>query len=273
MSDSEYVCCKNVGFCLQSASRYFDFTKNIHAKLPREVRDSIYAYVINYDTEFEIAHCARLSHFRYPESGFYCNKCKEPCFLNPSLTYKSIIKEIVEAFYCAYWWFKVRHPGELDSFLREDFFGVGVALKDSVLSKLTINGSLDRYLDGSIDPAELRNQFALILSGEQRLSRSFHLRICFETVIDRRYSDRSLVRLSEVLTEVLNELKPVFETVQAEPRKGNVDIEICFGEKPGPQNWDAYLGAECAYFSKMQWMQTIKKGFGLEQRLVDSDGE
>lgn len=167
-------------------------------------------------------------------------------------------KEIIEDFYRAYQGFCVLRPAYINWFLNEDFFQVGVAPKNVVLSALQVKGRVE---DQTFNHETLGRWFAPLLNEKQCLDKNFKLSIYFQTEVTMYDDDFELKKLSEKLEEIFGALKPVFEAIQNELPMGTIEVAIQLGDEIDTwylSNNPMLVDTKCTGFSKWVWLDEIK---------------
>ncbi|KAJ4368413.1 hypothetical protein N0V83_006770 [Neocucurbitaria cava] len=166
--------------------------KNVHTRLPREVRDIIYDYLLTSDDIFRIAQCSKVRLDRFPylrgeEPVEY--KTKEtakpgvrPRFIDPERTYVPFAAEVIEVVYERFHGLWIDVPSQIPAFLATDFFDVDCAPRDARLSKLHVSGRLDSGEKTSVDIDTLALDFKALL--DCNWGPKFDVDIAFRTELD-----------------------------------------------------------------------------------------
>jgi hypothetical protein len=145
----------------------FEFTKDIHSRLPRELRDIIYRYLL---TEQDVEIICRGSSI--PLNNFPCKCDKQSGVVERqwsvhtllSLSFKPFAHEVSDMIYESSHHLSVWYPKVLAAFLDTDFFQTGHTPRAARLSKLQIGGCLDAKHSDSVDVRTLRSGIGTLLT-------------------------------------------------------------------------------------------------------------
>ncbi|OAL54558.1 hypothetical protein IQ07DRAFT_596060 [Pyrenochaeta sp. DS3sAY3a] len=217
----------------------FSLSKDVHSRLPREVRDMIYAYLLTPHEIFRISRCSsirldRFPHARvpqhHPQHAAPDSKKKEkgkkaaealyrPPFIDPTFTYPPFAAEVIQLHHELYKDFWVDTPSALPSFLATDFFSLNCTPGHARLSALHISGQLDLHTPTSIDLTTLAADLAALLATPW--APTFDLNIAFHSELAVSYwSGSAIPELARTMHGAWSVLAPWI--AQAEQRGARV---------------------------------------------------
>jgi hypothetical protein len=210
----------------------FSLTKDVHTRLPRELRDMVYQYLITPRDISEIEICAafRLDRFPYRRGEepqeyktFPASKTDLPFIADAKIVYKPFAHEIVGTVYESHRDLWVDMPSAIPKFLDTDFFGTGCTPRHARLPKLHISGLLDveKRLPNVVNLATLQADLATLL--ECTWGRGFELDIVFRTELGISHSgERYILTLAHTMCTVWQTLMPFL--TKAEKRGARVQV-------------------------------------------------
>jgi hypothetical protein len=138
----------------------------LRARLPRELRDLVYDELLTSET---LEDMRRLMHLRFSDKPPRPSQAQIPHFLVAGLVHRDIIHEIVFHYYETGEYPPLLLPKHCDTFLRHDFYGVGIVGADIALPHLEIRYSdkalhhTMRWAAGGLSPLSDGNTFQSIL--------------------------------------------------------------------------------------------------------------
>lgn len=203
-------------------------TKNVYRRLPREVRDMIYAYILTPQDVFNISRSSllRMDGYPYPRSlspedskGRKIATVVRPAFIDTNFVYAPFAAEVIQCVYEMYRDFWIDMPSAIPAFLEVDFFELSCKPKHARLSKLHISGLLDAGQPNSIVLETLATDFQAIL--DCHWAPNFDLDIAFRTELGFSYFGVSaLETLAYTIHTVWKTLHPFI--IEAEKRGARV---------------------------------------------------
>ncbi|CAO2655008.1 Nn.00g117410.m01.CDS01 [Neocucurbitaria sp. VM-36] len=203
-------------------------TKSVHTRLPREVRDMIYAYLLTPHDIYIISQCSELRLDKFPylrgsEPAEFQSKDTEkpskPRYIDPERTYVPSAVEIIQLVYERYHDFWIDMPSKIPAFLATDFFSVNCAPRNARLSKVHISGLLDSGQRTSINLETLALDFKALL--DCTWAPTFDVDIAFRTDFGvSNYDAASIPPLANRMHTTWQTLKPWIK--EAEKRGAKV---------------------------------------------------
>ena len=152
----------------------FSFTKTMRDKLPRELRDIVYSYILDPAMIHDMHSSAYPERLQSPIT-YHPPAFTWPLAFKPGVYHEDIRSEIVQAYCDRDGRIDIAHPRDAEDWLEKDLFDTGVQPKHCLLTAVTIHGVLKRGREDSINPDTLLDQLAPLLRSEQRLSPTFKL--------------------------------------------------------------------------------------------------
>jgi hypothetical protein len=262
-------------------------SSNVYQKLPREVRDIIYQYIL---TEHGIESVCRSSSLRLdkfpqphstePASG----DTHLPESVDFSTAFGPWFGELIEMLYESYTNFGVSEPSAIPRFLNTDFFNTGLMIKSTKLQRLRAEGCVDVHVAredilGLIDHHNARKDVTGLVDLETLQSdldallavswtTNFEIEFAFHSKIRMIYNESSHgLELAKTLHSVWTILKPFI--ANAEARGATVRLAIEIGATTfGYQAFEPNMFGSSMPGNQEDWLLKVEKAYaGRHRRL------
>jgi hypothetical protein len=214
----------------------FNLTKDVHTRLPREIRDLVYRNILTEHCLDEICRCSSLRLDKFPhtqdiEPG--TSKAGMPDFAVPEQAFGPFVHELIETLYDVHDNLTVALPSGIPKYLDTDFFDTGFTLRAVRLHKLLIEGCLDigirrKNIVDLIDLNNLSSDLNALLAC--KWSAKFELNIAFHSTLHTTYWDEEDIgTLAETLHKAWQVLEPF--VAQAEVHGARVHVAMNVGSR------------------------------------------
>lgn len=209
----------------------FTLTKDVHTRLPREVRDIIYRHLL---TDLEVNQMSRCSnlllndfpHPRINQAGI--DDPRLPEYANSHRAYQAFAHEVIETLYEVYPDFCVDGLSELPGFMSTDFFGTGWSPQSATLSGLATKLCLDtdRFYESAVIQSNLRSNLDALLRA--KWGPGFNLSITLHTKLGIDYwSEEDLILVAKTINTTWLTLAEFIPRVEA--RGAFVSVTLTIG--------------------------------------------
>lgn len=236
---------------------------DVVTKLPREIRDTIYQYVLAEGGLEEICRHSTLRLDSFPSE--HDTNAADPAVDVHRLSSPASVdgisvqftKELIEMLYGTHSGLCVVGNHSIPEFLDTDFFRLGLTPKTAKLSKLRIHGSLDvhkSFRPHYVDLNTLESDLDALMNC--KWGANFDLEIAFGSGVGTIYLGMTDdIRLSQTIHSFWNILKPSITKLEARGARVSVTLMVCDTKFEYRKDKQSMLDTE------EEWLVHVKQAF------------